>query len=208
MCHHHHCQYLYIYIHYQVVHERRLMHLHALCFDCLGQTIDPQATTPVERNTRRSVIKCRLCGEPWTLGSTLILGTMYAYDVFAAAPCCVGRRQCRRCGRQPASGLGANSSPGGANSPGGGELSFSDYSQLSSCLGCRLEDYHDVKPFDDVNCLVLQHPSGSTPADVPPSQAPRVQLPSRAGCGVIEGGPGVNVRAIVDMGGMPSITCP
>ncbi|KAH8358391.1 hypothetical protein KR084_005146, partial [Drosophila pseudotakahashii] len=30
------------------------------------------------------------CKEPWD-GSSLVLGTMYAYDIFAAMPCCSER---------------------------------------------------------------------------------------------------------------------
>lgn len=33
---------------------------------------------------------CRFCAEQWK-GSSLVLGTMYAYDIFAAMPCCPDR---------------------------------------------------------------------------------------------------------------------
>lgn len=33
---------------------------------------------------------CRFCAQKWE-GSSLVLGTMYAYDIFAAMPCCTER---------------------------------------------------------------------------------------------------------------------
>jgi hypothetical protein len=35
-------------------------------------------------------IKCRYCTTPWD-GSSLVLGTMYSYDIFAAQACCAER---------------------------------------------------------------------------------------------------------------------
>lgn len=32
----------------------------------------------------------RFCSDKWD-GSNLVLGTMYAYDIFAAMPCCAER---------------------------------------------------------------------------------------------------------------------
>lgn len=36
----------------------------------------------------------RFCGDKWD-GSNLVLGTMYAYDIFAAMPCCAERLKVR-----------------------------------------------------------------------------------------------------------------
>jgi hypothetical protein len=35
-------------------------------------------------------VRCRFCTAPWD-GSSLVLGTMYSYDIFAAMPCCSER---------------------------------------------------------------------------------------------------------------------
>lgn len=35
-------------------------------------------------------VRCRCCTQPWD-GSSLVLGTMYSYDIFAAMPCCTER---------------------------------------------------------------------------------------------------------------------
>lgn len=35
-------------------------------------------------------IVCRFCNQRWD-GSSLVLGTMYSYDIFAAMPCCTER---------------------------------------------------------------------------------------------------------------------
>ncbi|KAK2716003.1 hypothetical protein QYM36_010537 [Artemia franciscana] len=60
----------------KVNYEGKDEFLGALCMACL------------EGWTAR--LKCRWCSVPWD-GSMLLLGTMYAYDVFAAAPCCYER---------------------------------------------------------------------------------------------------------------------
>lgn len=35
-------------------------------------------------------IRCRFCSQQWD-GTSLVLGTMYSYDIFAAMPCCTER---------------------------------------------------------------------------------------------------------------------
>jgi hypothetical protein len=134
----------------QVVYNRRMLHLHAVCLDCLSQTVVPGgpsatagASAPGAKGgnvgdaPRPRSVRCRACRRPWALGSTLVLGTMYSYDVFACAPCCADRQRCRRCGQRPTGGSGDE------------PKSFSDFSKLSSCVHCGLEDYHYVRPFDE-----------------------------------------------------------
>lgn len=49
--------------------------MNAVCMKCLdGKDSDRK-------------LCCRFCATQWD-GSSLIMGTMYAYDVFAAMPCC------------------------------------------------------------------------------------------------------------------------
>jgi len=59
----------------QVKNEGRALFLNAVCMKCLdGKDADRK-------------LCCRFCATQWD-GSSLIMGTMYSYDVFAAMPCC------------------------------------------------------------------------------------------------------------------------
>ncbi|CAG0897523.1 unnamed protein product [Cyprideis torosa] len=75
---------------------------------------------------------CRFCGSRWD-GSSLILGTMYSYDIFAATPCCAERHKCNNCRNfvlHPDQRL----------------RFFSDCSRPCTCPFCGQHDYHLVKP--------------------------------------------------------------
>lgn len=62
---------------FQVKVEGRTQFLSAVCMSCLeGSGGQP--------------VRCRCCTQPWD-GSSLVLGTMYSYDIFAAMPCCTER---------------------------------------------------------------------------------------------------------------------
>lgn len=62
---------------FQVKVEGRTQFLSAVCMSCLeGSGGQP--------------VRCRFCTQPWD-GSSLVLGTMYSYDIFAAMPCCSER---------------------------------------------------------------------------------------------------------------------
>lgn len=77
-------------------------------------------------------IRCRYCTQQWD-GSSLVLGTMYSYDIFAAMPCCTERIKCNSCYKpvlHPAQRLNY----------------FSDYSHMVPCPHCRTLDTHFVKP--------------------------------------------------------------
>ncbi|CAH1173519.1 unnamed protein product [Phaedon cochleariae] len=77
-------------------------------------------------------IACRFCNQKWD-GSSLVLGTMYSYDIFAAMPCCTERIKCNSCYKpvlHPAQRLNF----------------FSDYSHMVPCPHCRTLDTHFVKP--------------------------------------------------------------
>ncbi|OAD54567.1 Headcase protein [Eufriesea mexicana] len=57
--------------------EGRTQFLSAVCMSCLeGSGGQP--------------VRCRCCTQTWD-GSSLVLGTMYSYDIFAAMPCCTER---------------------------------------------------------------------------------------------------------------------
>ena len=99
---------------------------------------------------------------PWS-GSTLVIGTMYSYDVFAATPCCDARLHCKQC-RQ----LVFDRHAGAAVSP---PLKyFSDYSRRVKCQRCSVEDFHFVKPLDEMfDIVTARHPSAQhqQPATLP-----------------------------------------
>lgn len=61
----------------QVKVEGRTQFLTVVCMGCL------------EGVNGRAII-CRFCNQKWD-GSSLVLGTMYSYDIFAAMPCCTER---------------------------------------------------------------------------------------------------------------------
>ncbi|KAK4881508.1 hypothetical protein RN001_004827, partial [Aquatica leii] len=63
--------------------EGRTQFLTAVCMSCL------------EGAPGRG-IRCRFCCQQWD-GSSLVLGTMYSYDIFAAMPCCTERIKCNAC---------------------------------------------------------------------------------------------------------------
>jgi len=70
---------------------------------------------------------------------------MYSYDVFAATPCCDARLQCKQC-RQ--SVFDQSSMTGSQVAP---PLKYySDYSRRLKCQRCGVEDFHFVKPLDEM----------------------------------------------------------
>lgn len=63
---------------FQVSKENRRLYLSSICMRCL------EAFAPGTR------IRCVYCSTPFD-GGSMVLGTMYLYDVFAAQPCCQDR---------------------------------------------------------------------------------------------------------------------
>ncbi|XP_023035954.1 headcase protein [Drosophila willistoni] len=104
----------------EVKYEGRSLYLTCVCMSCLDGTSSSR------------VISCRFCNEPWD-GSSLVLGTMYAYDIFAAMPCCAERFKCNNCFKMlmhPQQRLSF----------------YSDYSHGVTCPYCNTQDTHFVKP--------------------------------------------------------------
>ncbi|XP_055851872.1 headcase protein isoform X1 [Episyrphus balteatus] len=104
----------------EVKYEGRSLFLTCVCMGCLDGTSSGR------------IISCRFCGELWD-GSSLVLGTMYAYDIFAAMPCCAERLKCNTCLKlllHPQQRLNF----------------FSDYSHCVTCPYCATQDTHFVKP--------------------------------------------------------------
>ncbi|XP_067009194.1 headcase protein [Anabrus simplex] len=100
--------------------EGRTLFLSAVCMACL-EGWGPGRT-----------LRCRFCGTPWD-GSSLVLGTMYSYDIFAAMHCCPDRSRCNSCQTpllRPQQRLNY----------------FSHYSHQFPCPHCRAVDTHFVKP--------------------------------------------------------------
>ncbi|XP_050427906.1 headcase protein [Adelges cooleyi] len=104
----------------EVKNEGRALFLNAVCMKCLdGKDADRK-------------LCCRFCSTQWD-GTSLIMGTMYSYDVFAAMPCCNERLKCNSCQKammMPHQRLNF----------------YSDYSRKVTCPHCSVVDYHFVKP--------------------------------------------------------------
>ncbi|XP_046594203.1 headcase protein [Neodiprion lecontei] len=99
--------------------EGRTQFLSAVCMSCL-------------EGSGGAPVRCRSCTQPWD-GSSLVLGTMYSYDIFAAMPCCTERIKCNSCQKPlllPHQRLNF----------------YSDYSRVFACPHCRALDAHFVKP--------------------------------------------------------------
>src|SRR6218665_1582499 len=107
-------------------HQHRRLHLSAVCMQCLSGA--------------NMTLMCIGCQAQWS-GATLIIGTMYAYDIFAASPCCPWRLACKACARQ-------------VIEPGNAYQFYSQYSRLVSCAHCGSEDFHFVKPLHDLFRIV------------------------------------------------------
>ncbi|EAT37057.1 AAEL010908-PA [Aedes aegypti] len=104
----------------EVKYENRVQYLTSVCMACLDG---------VEQSR---VVRCRFCAQKWD-GSSLVLGTMYSYDIFAAMPCCTERLKCNNCFKlllHPHQRLNF----------------YSDYSHSVSCPYCHAQDTHFVKP--------------------------------------------------------------
>lgn len=100
--------------------EGKTQFLSSVCMGCL------EAWAPGRK------LRCRWCSSAWD-GSSLVLGTMYSYDVFAAMPCCTERLKCNSCAKPlllPHQRLNF----------------FSDYSHRVGCPHCGAQDWHFVKP--------------------------------------------------------------
>lgn len=102
---------------------RSQQYLNAVCMACL----EGWSTT----------LRCRYCQAPWS-GSSLILGTMYSYDIFAATPCCAERLKCNNCHRM-------------ILMPDQRLQYFSDYSRSVPCPRCAVIDFHFIKSLSTYN---------------------------------------------------------
>ncbi|GAB6032543.1 hypothetical protein CHUAL_011436 [Chamberlinius hualienensis] len=77
------------------------------------------------------VLRCQFCLKKWN-GTSLIMGTMYSYDIFAANPCCMDRLRCNNCHKLVVL-------------PEQRCNYFSDYSNSLPCPHCDHVDFHFVK---------------------------------------------------------------
>lgn len=111
----------------QVISDGRLQFINAVCVGCLEGGSD---------------IRCAACKKKWD-GSTLLLGTMYSYDIFAAMPCCQKRLTCKHCRRAV---VDVNT----------GLSFYSEYSRMIACPYCKAYDYHFIRPMSDT--FVVKQP--------------------------------------------------
>ena len=107
----------------KVTFDGKQQYMNAICMHCLEGGTD---------------IRCYNCKRRWD-GSTLLLGTMYSYDIFAAMPCCQRRLTCKSCHRNVLEGCGFQF--------------YSEYSHSLQCPFCRMDDYHFVKPLTEIYYL-------------------------------------------------------
>jgi len=108
----------------QVLSDSKMLYLNAVCMKC-------QEAPAIQNHLR-----CLACRQPW-FGSAFMIGSMYSYDVFAALPCCGHRLRCKNCSRA-------------IMDPSCGFNFFSEYSKPIRCPHCQAEDYHFIKPLDEV----------------------------------------------------------
>ncbi|XP_052810587.1 headcase protein homolog [Mya arenaria] len=104
----------------QVISEGRLQYINAVCVLCLEGAND---------------ISCAACKCKWD-GSSLLLGSMYSYDIFAAMPCCQKRLTCKHCHRAVVDVFS-------------GLQYFSEYSRMIPCPYCKAYDYHFIRPLNE-----------------------------------------------------------
>ncbi|XP_034249797.1 headcase protein [Thrips palmi] len=95
--------------------DGRTQYLSAVCMGCM----------------ENKKVTCRACAVPWD-GTSLVLGTMYSYDIFAAMPCCPERYKCNSCKKPLLSAFQRLNY-------------FSDYSQDVACPHCGVSDHHFIK---------------------------------------------------------------
>ena len=118
-------------------------------------------------------MRCRRCNAAWA-GTTLLIGTMYSYDVFAATPCCDARLRCKQCHE---SVFEHGSTRGSTAPPTGAALTlplkyFSEYSRRVKCQRCGVDDFHFVKPLDE-----MYNMSSVRPTSQPQQQRTSAALP-------------------------------
>jgi headcase protein len=116
--------------------NQKQQYIYAVCLKCLnGQ----------EENHR---IACVWCQKLWNKigGLSLQIGTLYKFDVFSAFPCCQKRTQCKNCSREV---IDLVKSP---------FPYFSMYSEKYECPACFVNDYHFVKPVDQIYEKVISKP--------------------------------------------------
>lgn len=114
----------------QVISEGRLQFINAVCVNCLEGA---------------SNVQCTACKRKWD-GSTLLLGSMYSYDIFAAMPCCQKRLTCKHCRRAV---VDINN----------GLAFYSEYSRMIACPYCKAHDYHFIRPMQETFAVKPYQPT-------------------------------------------------
>jgi hypothetical protein len=121
----------------QLQHDHKPMYLNAVCMRCMSATAGhPQQQQQKQKMQGQGPVpRCTACQTAWN-GSSLLIGTMYSYDVFAATPCCPYRLSCKSCRAV-------------VLDPGTQMPFFSDYSKQAQCPFCHARDYHFIKPIEE-----------------------------------------------------------
>lgn len=120
-------------------------------------------------------VRCKECKTRWS-GAQSTLGSMYMYDIFAAAPCCAARLRCKSCQQvvRPRDKFPSTSSSSLSNinfNAASGLLPFSRYSHPLVCDRCGALDYHYVKPLHEI-----YEPIDMPPPPPPPQLQPHAHI--------------------------------
>ena len=120
--------------------------IYAVCLKCM-------------MNEPEHEIKCRACSKPWQAmgGSSLQIGTLYKYDIFAAFPCCAWRLQCQCCQHEVCEATTVEA------------MAFSQFSEARECQQCGVRAFHYIRPLHDVYDTSSSSSSAATLAS--PSQS-------------------------------------
>jgi hypothetical protein len=118
-------------------------YVYAVCLKCLTNSFSsPNSPSANGCCGSDHEVVCKFCSKSWqkTGGSSLQIGTLYKYDIFASFPCCASRLTC------------SNSK---CNKPimdveTAGSQYFSSFSEEKECPSCKVKAYHFIKPLREI----------------------------------------------------------
>ena len=123
--------------------SNKKQYVYAVCLKCLTNSFSsPNSPSANGCCGSDHEVVCKFCSKSWqkTGGSSLQIGTLYKYDIFASFPCCASRLTC------------SNSK---CNKPimdveTAGSQYFSSFSEEKECPSCKVKAYHFIKPLREI----------------------------------------------------------
>ena len=118
-------------------------YIYAVCLKCLTNNFS-SLNSPGANGCCGSdhEVVCKFCSKSWqkTGGSSLQIGTLYKYDIFASFPCCASRLTCSnsKCNKIIMDVETA------------GSQYFSSFSEEKECPSCKVKAYHFIKPLKEI----------------------------------------------------------